>query len=318
MKALLNGYSTDNLISVLVEITTYCNLGCAGCIRTITNNNNAWMNHHISLDDFQHIVDSLPPVGEIVTQGIGEPTMHPQLPEIIRIARQAEKFDLITFTTNAMIRDLDYFTNLFDLGLSRLYISVDSLEPVLANKLREGTKVERLNTFIPQLTEAFPGKIAIRTVVGSENIQTIPHLLNGLNELGPLEVLMHPYDDIGYPVGTLTLEERKAFEKEMEPLTHAYDNLVVATNGFLPSDDVCIHPWRIPAITADGYLVPCCRVMDKNLYTFGNILSSSFSDVWESSEAYEMRTSFLHESPNFCEGCTRYSFRGGCGSQGAS
>ena len=302
-------YKAKKLISVLVEITTYCNMKCVGCIRTIKNDHSNWENRHISIEEFTKIVDDLPYSEEIVTQGIGEPTMHPHLPELIRIAGNTNKFDKITLTTNALARPVDYYSDLFDAGLSRLYVSVDSFEPILANKLRKGTNVDQLKARIKQLGLMFPGLVDIRTVISSLNAAAIDDFLTTCNGLGNFRVLFHPYDDIGDPSGVMTVGERAEFLNDLRNIPNVYDQLEITANGFIPSEEVCIHPWKIPAITADGYLVPCCRVMDKEVFNLGNILEQSFDSVWKSDQAIGMRTEFLKKSPEFCEGCTRYCMR---------
>lgn len=302
-------YNTENLISVLVEVTTYCNMKCTGCIRTIKNNQDNWANHHLSVDDFKKMVFSLPQADEIVTQGIGEPTMHPQLPEMIKIAHDSGKFNKITLTSNALARKPEYYQQLFDAGLTRLYISVDSFDPELANQLREGTDIDKLRENISVLTRLYPGLIAIRTVVSSLNIESVPVILSELNDLGSLMVFFHPYDDIGDPTGVMTLEERVDFDQYISDIENDYENLEVRANGFIPGDDICIHPWKIPAITADGYLVPCCRVMDKDIFSLGNVIKKPFDEVWNSTETNNMRKDFLEKSPDYCEGCTRHKMR---------
>jgi len=299
-------YTTDNLLSVLVEVTTFCNMECSYCIRTVKDDKNKWCNQHIKLEDFKYIVDSLPHAGEMITQGVGEPTMHPHLPELIRIAAGSKKFSRITLTSNAMLRQEDYYQQLFDAGLSKLYISVDSLEQGLANRLRAGTSVERLKEIIPVLLRKFPKKIAIRTTVGRDNIDNIPSLLHELDLLGSLEVFMHPYDDIGNSIGCLSAEESRRFQNKISIIADPFHNLCVKANSFVPSPKVCIHPWRIPAITVEGDLVPCCRTMDKGIYTFGNVFSSSFNKIWHSEKADQMRRGISFRSPSFCDGCPRY------------
>ena len=312
MAAESHGYSTNDILSIMIEVTTFCNMGCACCIRTVKNDNSLWFNKHLRMDNFMRILETLPPADEIITQGVGEPTMNPDLPGIIEAARRSEKFQRICFTTNGMVRKLDYYTNLFNIGLSKLYVSIDSLDPVLAEHLRAGTKVNTLKKIVHELSERHPGKIAIRTVVGSENISTIPALLKNLNRLGKLEVFMHPYDDIGNPAGCLSRGEQAKFHDQIRSLAQPYKNLRVVANFFIPSPEVCIHPWKIPAITVDGYAIPCCRIMDKNIYTFGNVLSDSFRGVWDSEKSQKMRESFLKKSPGFCKGCPRNVERNGC------
>lgn len=299
----------EYLDSVLVEITTYCNLKCAGCMRSLHNHHDEWENRHMTIRDFQKIVDALPPVGKINPQGVGEPTLHPNLPEIIRIAHLAHKFNRITLTTNAMARDTDYFKELFAAGLTTLVISVDSLDPVLANHLRTGTSVDKLKERIHILATHFPGKIGVCTVVGRENIESIPDVLAELDKLGELVVRMHPYDDLGAPSGCLSLEKAIAFEQQMPVIAAPFKNLHVSANGFIPSSDVCQSPWRTPAITVDGYLTPCCRFLDKNVFNFGNVISTPFLEVYHAPETERWRQHFLQKSPSICTGCPWYIIR---------
>lgn len=302
-------YSAQNLGSVLIEVTTHCNMKCAGCLRTLQVLEGKWENRHMTVQDFRRIVEALPPAGEIVTQGVGEPTLYPDLPELIRIAYSAHKFNRITLTTNAMARDLDYYSPLFAAGLTTLFISVDSLDPVLANRLRAGTSVDKLKERIRILAARFPGRIATRTVVGRENIESIPAILAELDKLGNLEVHMHPYDDLGDPNGCLSLEERASFVQQIPVIAAPFHNLRVFANRFIPSSDVCLSPWWAPAITVDGYLTPCCRIMDKNVFNFGNVISVPFPKIWHAPETERWRQQFLQKSPPVCAGCPWYIVR---------
>jgi MoaA/NifB/PqqE/SkfB family radical SAM enzyme len=74
---------------VVVDITTYCNLKCAGCVRSILVENGSWKNRHMSVENYRKLVDDLPPATLFCPQGLGEPTMHPQIVEIIKIASDA-------------------------------------------------------------------------------------------------------------------------------------------------------------------------------------------------------------------------------------
>lgn len=297
------------LDSVLIEVTTYCNMKCAGCLRTLQVLEGKWENQHMTVQDFRRIVEALPPTGDIVTQGVGEPTLHPDLPELIRIAHRAHKFNRITLTTNAMARDVDYYSQLFAAGLTTLFISVDSLDPVLANRLRAGTSVDKLKERIRILASRFPRKVGIMTVVGRENIESIPELLAELNKLGKLDVAMHPYDNLGAPSGCLSMEERASFKQRIPVIAASFPNLRVFANNFIPSSRVCLGPWQAPAITVDGYLTPCCRIMDKNIFNFGNVIANPFPEVWHARETEQWRQRFLQKSPPICAGCPWYIMR---------
>jgi len=69
-----------------------------------------------------------------------------------------------------MARDIDYFFGLFECGLGKLYMSVDSLDPDLAARLRAGTDVDVLKERIQTLASRFPGQVSARVTVGRENV----------------------------------------------------------------------------------------------------------------------------------------------------
>ena len=75
------------LAKLTIEITTLCNLKCAGCPRTTAMAQGAWADLHIPLDRFQRILDHIPPTEFVTLHGIGEPTLHPQFAELVAMAR---------------------------------------------------------------------------------------------------------------------------------------------------------------------------------------------------------------------------------------
>lgn len=307
---LLTG-SLPELDLVNVEVTTYCNLRCAGCQRTMQSAAGHWNNRHLAVEDFRRLVEQLPTAAEFIPQGIGEPALHPALPTLISIARDSRKFNKITLTSHAQVRDLDYYRGLFASGLDVLHISVDALEPVLASRLRAGTDVAVLAERIRVLAQEFPEQIVIRSTVGRDNSQHFPDLLAELNRLGRMEVVAHPYDDLGDPTGCLSPQERQAFCDRVRQWDAQFEHLRVRANGFFAAADVCPWPWRSPSIKVDGELTPCCRIMYHRDFSFGNVLQTSFADVWNSSETQAWRADFRIRSPAICDGCPWFQWRPG-------
>ncbi|MBI5741879.1 MAG: tetratricopeptide repeat protein [Nitrospirae bacterium] len=293
-----------------VEITTYCNLSCSGCLRTVKTSEGTWQKRHMSYETFKWIIETLPPTGWLGVYGIGEPTLHPDLAEMVRFARSARKFNSVAITTNAMARMPEYYSQLFDAGLSALTISVDTLDPALIDQLRPGTDVERLKERIRALIEAFSGKVDICSVISRMNIGSVPDLLKELNSIGKLTVNMQPFDDLGNPKGCLSLEERAWFTHRLHEIAKPYGNLKVnAAPHFIPSGSICNKPWQSPYITVDGHVTPCCRIVDPGLKSLGNISSSSFSEIWNAPETEKWRRDFIVRSPSVCDGCPMHVSR---------
>lgn len=294
---------TAELSIVNVEVTTYCNLQCAGCQRTIHSADGAWSNSHVTVDNFKKLIDELPTARELIPQGIGEPLLHPHLPELLRYARDSGKFDAITLTSHGMVRDDDAFIELFDCGLSKLYFSVDATDPELAEQLRAGTDLDVLMPRIQMLAARFPGRIEIRTTLGTANLDHLPKLLEDLNALGRIEVCVHPYDDIGLSDGCLTTAQLLEVTDRLPLLAKPLKNLKVVANGLLPSKEICRWPWQSPSIKANGEVTPCCRIMYFRDFNFGNAFSSSFDEVFHSDETNAWRDQFEKKTPELCQGC---------------
>ncbi len=294
---------------VVVEITTYCNLKCAGCVRTILDEQNTWSNSHMPVERFRRIVDSLSQAELFIPQGIGESTMHPQIVELIRIASQSKKFDRIEINTNALVRTADFYSELFDAGLSSLTVSVDSLDSRLIESVRAGTDISKLETRLREFGERFSERIGIRVTVSKWNVNHLPELFSRLDALGRFSVWLQPFFDMGNGGGVLDGDETRSMEAALAESTKDYPNLKIAVEPFLPSKDICRSPWKSPAITVDGHLKPCCMILHQEDIHFGNVSTVPFEELWHSPEVEDFRKQFMLRSPACCARCPYYAER---------
>src|ERR1700744_2426131 len=139
-----------------IEITTGCNLRCAGCQRTLGMAAGTWGNAHMAMSRFAAILANPPPADTVILQGIGEPPLPPDLPALVAAARQCGKFHAISFNTNGLVREHEYYRALRDAGLNHVSVSVDSLDPATAELARGGTDCERLSAAVPALLSLWP------------------------------------------------------------------------------------------------------------------------------------------------------------------
>ncbi len=297
------------LTQVQVEVTTACNLRCPDCFKYATPQDDGRHNRNMSVDEFRRIVELLPHTNTLLPQGIGEPTLHPDLPEMIRIARATGKFNDIQMNSNALAKPPEYYGELFESGLTGLQISVDSLDQALADRIRTGTNVKRLRECVGVLIGRFPGRVGVRTVVRAENVDSIPEMLGELNELGTMDVYLQIYVDLGSSAGIVIDERRDRFIREIRRLEGRLSRLRITTLGITPSDGVCASPWTSPAITVDGYVTPCCVIWEKDQINFGNALEKPFDEVWASPVARDFRREIRRHSPPCCADCPYYTFR---------
>jgi MoaA/NifB/PqqE/SkfB family radical SAM enzyme len=70
-----------------VEVTTHCPAACVYCPRTVYRR--LWRPRHMSLETFRLLSASLARCGMVYLQGWGEPLVHPELFEMVRLAKAA-------------------------------------------------------------------------------------------------------------------------------------------------------------------------------------------------------------------------------------
>jgi MoaA/NifB/PqqE/SkfB family radical SAM enzyme len=124
-----------SLARLYLEPTTRCNLACRTCIR------NTWTEPlgDMTADVFQRIVGSLadfPHLRSVMFGGFGEPTAHPELPDMIAaVHRTGLRTEL---TTNGTLLDESLVDRLHDAGLDRLWASIDGADEANFDGIRKG------------------------------------------------------------------------------------------------------------------------------------------------------------------------------------
>lgn len=291
------------LQKLTIEITTLCNLKCAGCPRTLAIEHGSWIDEHMDLALFQRILDGLPPVGFVTLHGIGEPTLHPQFAELVAMARQSGKFKRMKVTSNGVTRSAEYYAKSVAAGLDEFWISVDSFDPEIAERMRAGTKVEKLKANIAACIEAgLP--VHISMVVSAVNYRDIPDTLRELKRLGAPPVHMQEFQDFGEPYGLMSNEDRLAFLALLRTAASELSGLpVVLPNFTRPKGNICTAPWYRPAISVQGYLTPCCTTFDPTLFGYTSLGDMSFSKAWQQAGVLNWIRDFLQDHTPICQGC---------------
>jgi MoaA/NifB/PqqE/SkfB family radical SAM enzyme len=114
----------------LIRINGHCNMSCAFCFvdRTAPD---------FAVDQLEREIEEMARGGtrHLVLSG-GEPTLHPQLPELIRHARSLGVFDVIEMQSNGVkCADLEYARQLVDAGLGKVTFSLHSVDPEHSDKI---------------------------------------------------------------------------------------------------------------------------------------------------------------------------------------
>lgn len=112
---------------IYVEITTRCNLQCRMCVKYAAGS--TIIDEDLPLAVFKNLTPALSRAKTLILNGIGEPLLHPDLTEIIRLARASmPPGATIGFQTNGFLLDEQKSFELVAAGLNTVCLSLDSLE----------------------------------------------------------------------------------------------------------------------------------------------------------------------------------------------
>jgi len=288
-----------------IEITTGCNLKCAGCQRTIAMARNDWQNRHMAVATFAAVLDHCPPADVLVLQGIGEPTLHPDLPALIALARQSGKAGAISFNTNALVRDVAYYQELRRAGLGHVSVSVDSFDQQVADRARTGTDVGQLRRMLAGLVGSGLG-LTVSVVVSRWNLDGLAELLAELVRLAVPVIELQPLiaydggpdgvaleaDDLARALAVIRAAQRA------HPATH-----ILPAPALTPNGGKCRRPLHAAYVTVEGLLTPCCVTNDTGLFGRASVVDRDFAVAWNADAVAGWFGRYLDGEPEICRGC---------------
>ena len=300
VKTSLRRYMPTNMI--FIETTSSCNLRCPGCYRT--SHKYVGKNKNMSLKDFKRYVDQLPSTISLILHGLGEPTINPDFPEMVKYAHDSRKFNKISFTTNTMAKPPEIYEILFANGLSNIRISVDTLNQEEVEKLRPGTNVKTLAENIKYLHQRFADKISICMVASNVNLNSVEETVRKLVNLGVKTIKLQTFQDEGDSDKCLSEEEKEKYVQIVKRMKYEGVKIKFLDPDYKIPNVPCNAPSTRPVITVDGYLTPCSRIHNKDIFNFGSLKEESFKELFFSRRVDKMRNKMkMGKYPAFCKGC---------------
>ncbi len=166
----------------LIRINGHCNMSCSFCFvdRTAPDFDAGELKREI-----QQMADG--GTKHLVLSG-GEPTLHPQLAELIAFAKSLDTFDVIEMQSNGVkCADLEYARELVDAGLQKVTFSLHSVDPEHSDSITRlpnafGKTMQAIHNFreLGILTQ-------IAHVLTKSNYQELPSTVRYLREEFPAE-----------------------------------------------------------------------------------------------------------------------------------
>ncbi|MBF0382240.1 MAG: radical SAM protein [Magnetococcales bacterium] len=274
----------------LIENINQCNARCVMCGIDFDNKKRA----SLSKELFAKIVDEISQhrdhVEKVMVYLDGEPLLDKSLASRVKLLKD-NGVKLVNIATNASLLNEKNSVKLIEAGLDEVYITLDSLQKEVYEKIRVGLKFETVLNNILDF-------IKIRNELNQEltiRIQMVQQKLNW-DEGDEFKKFWQ---------SRLNLDSDQIVVQK----AHNWGSLVDVA-GYNDKDEVnkipCIALWGTFVVHVDGVVPLCC--MDTNsLHSVGNLNNQSIKEIWQGKILATYRQKHLqiqrHEI-DICDGCT--------------
>jgi len=227
----------------------------------------------------------------------GEPFLNKNL---VKMIRYAKKFNIIVEgSTNLSILNENLVKDIIASDLDYLIVAIDGITNESYSKYRVGGNLKNVLNNLNLLLD-------IKKQLSSHKPDiTISFLPTRYNENDiPKAIELFKQSDVSFTVGKLRLDMCDEVMKTKNNITQFTDWLplnpdlsIYDKNLNKSLSDYCNWPWEIICIHPDGNVSPCCAIYSQK-YDFGNILKSSFYNVWNSKKYRSARATIRKNKIN--------------------
>jgi len=302
-------------ISAHVDISSLCNYRCSFCFQADTQGmkdvglKRGWMEFEMFkkiIDDFNLFPDK---IKKIKIGNHGEPTLHPQVAEMVDYARKSNKADIVEMFTNGSKLEPNLNEKLVKSGLQRINISLEGLSD--QRYLEVAGVKQDFNAIIEGVRSLYEIKERERSDLKIYvKIADQAHALKGSN-------------DIKF---TLSDEEKKYFYDTFTPIcdeifvekvvpqwaeTQLDKQNEVGETGMYGQKikawkDSCPFIFMYMHFNCDGTVSPCTLDWPRKV-VIGNVKDESVFDIWNGSKLRLLQIAQLagkRKCINLCDTCS--------------
>ncbi|MFZ4785551.1 MAG: radical SAM/SPASM domain-containing protein [Flavobacteriales bacterium] len=288
-------------MSISIEPTTACNLGCPECPSGLQQFTRPTGN--LKPDKFRSWLDQISDHCFYINFYFqGEPFIHQHIFDMIAYASQKKMYT--STSTNGHFLSPTNAERIVNSGLDRLIISIDGTTQEVYEQYRVHGKLDLV-------LEGTKNMIAAKRKLNSQT----PHVIFQFLVVKPNE---HQINDVYALAKTLGVDEVRLKTAQIYhptpdhpliPKQSRYsrykstrEGKMVLKNEMLNN---CFRMWTSSVITWDGKIVPCCFDKDAK-HQLGDLQEKTFEEIWRSSKYKSFRTNvFTHrESIDICANCS--------------
>jgi len=288
-------------ISLSIEPTTACNLGCPECPSGLKQFSRDTGN--LKAENFNRWLDQLSPTLSYLNFYFqGEPFIHNDILQFISKASQAGIYT--STSTNAHFITEKKAQEIVQSGLDRILISIDGTTQEVYEQYRVHGSLQKVLDGTKHLVEA-------RKNLNSRT----PHIIFQFLVVRPNEHQIEEAKQLAnqYKVDEIRFKTAQVYNYEngnpLIPTIEKYSRYKRLSNGkFIVKSSLDNHCWRMwsgAVVTWDGKVVPCCFDKDAT-HEMGNLSKEDFKSIWKG-KAYAMfRKQLLkgRKEIDICKNCS--------------
>lgn len=294
-----------------IEPTSLCNLKCEMCIRDkigISMGN-------MTLENFKKILEKLDCLFKIHLSGQGEPFLNKDFFKMVKCAN--DRGIIVNTNTNATLLNDNVIKKICNVEIGEIAISIESTKKDIYEKIRKGAKFDKVIENVKNLNEKIREKnkktiVSFAVTILKDNIDEIENFVRLTKIIGIKKIIFQIIQEKEDYVSKYNKNAKKQITSKLKTLIKQKmkeaKKIAKKNNIILIFDEEkskgCIWPWRSIYITWNGYVTPCCKILDYKKPYMGNILKEDFWKIWNGKE-YQMFRKLLKErkAPLPCRGC---------------
>jgi radical SAM protein with 4Fe4S-binding SPASM domain len=284
-----------------IELTNYCNLKCTVCPSGIGKLDRQPKAMDTNL--FERLMNEVGPYLMTATLwGWGEPLLHPELSDILRIAQNR---GVVTFlsTNGQNLSDEEIIKALVSYPPMYLIVALDGITDETNSIFRVGAKINPTLSGVRRLAQVRAQRGSKLPIMHLRYI-VMKHNEHELSQL-PKFAADNRFDIL--TIRTLSIiDAPEDTHHKLLPSNDRYRAYGYENNKRISRTDfICQYAFTFPSIFADGTVVPCDQDY-KAQQPYGSIADgSSFADIWWSRRASEIRRTIRDNHNNFtsCKNC---------------
>jgi radical SAM protein with 4Fe4S-binding SPASM domain len=326
-------------VQAYIEVTTACNLACIMCRNERIQGKQVPWNLFLDRELFLKLKAVFPHLLKVNLNGWGEPTLHRDYADFIKIIRDQNKDCEINFTSNFNRITEDLMNAIVDYRISNINISCDGASAEVYEKIRRKGSfrilMQNIETLARKMKEkgaSFPC-LTYEFVIQKDNIHELVPYIRFIHDLGGRFITLEhvcgaPHLEIDYGEHLSAFDEAIEQAKKLDiciggsgcqhfmrhtmakkrsksvPIEEIIPENGPETSG-LSSDEApkkeiaCFEPFQTVFVNPDGRLTPCC-LSDRLM---GNLNDSSFEAIWLGYEYNLFRKEMIDQ--NYDANCQR-------------